>query len=191
MVSGHDLPPTEHDIPETDSSARQELTAKPRKPPTIRDVAAEAGVSRATVSRVLNGGKWVSPSAAKAVEEAMTRMRYVASHSARSLNTRRSGAVALVVTQRRDHLFEDPSLSVLTRELMTRLAEYQRTLFVTVAADEASRKSVIQQMRSGLLDGLILASTQGDDPLPEALAAADLPAVLCGEPPEGASGLPH
>ena len=42
-----------------------------RRRPTIRDVAAAAGVSRGTVSRVLNGGHWVSPEALAAVQEAM------------------------------------------------------------------------------------------------------------------------
>ena len=46
--------------------------------PTIRDVALEAGVSRSTVSRVLNGGSLVSPEAAEAVRSAMERTRYVA-----------------------------------------------------------------------------------------------------------------
>ena len=42
-----------------------------RRKPTIRDVAAAAGVSRGTVSRVINGGHWVSPDARLAVEEAI------------------------------------------------------------------------------------------------------------------------
>ncbi|MFD6135573.1 LacI family DNA-binding transcriptional regulator, partial [Isoptericola sp. NPDC060257] len=54
------------------------------KRPTIRDVAAVAGVSRGTVSRVINGGHWVSPDARTAVEEAIRTTGYRANPHARS-----------------------------------------------------------------------------------------------------------
>ncbi len=60
------------------------------KPPTIHDVAREAGVSRGTVSRVLNGGHYVSPAAAEAVA-AIRKTGYVVNRHARSLITGRSG----------------------------------------------------------------------------------------------------
>ena len=92
--------------PKSRSAARQ----APRRGPTIDDVAAAAGVSRGTVSRVLNGGRWVSPAASAAVQKAMRKTGYVVNHSARSLVTRRSNAVAFVLSEPHDLLFEDPEL---------------------------------------------------------------------------------
>ena len=66
---------------------------KQRKP-TIRDVAAAAGVSRGTVSRVINGGHWVSPEAREAVEAAIETTGYHANHHARSLATGRANSLA-------------------------------------------------------------------------------------------------
>src|SRR5690349_11538633 len=69
-----------------------------RRGPTMEDVAALAGVSRGTVSRALNGGAHVSPAALAAVHDAMRSTGYVINQSARSLVTRRSGAVAFVLS---------------------------------------------------------------------------------------------
>ena len=68
-----------------------------RKRPTIRDVAREAGVSYATVSRVLNGREWVSPEAVRAVREAIARTGYTANPHARSLATGKSGSIPAIV----------------------------------------------------------------------------------------------
>jgi DNA-binding LacI/PurR family transcriptional regulator len=150
--------------------------------PTIRDVAKAAGVSRGTVSRVLNGGHWVSPAAAAAVEAAMQQTGYVASHSARSLASGRSGAVALVVTETQERLFEDPTFSWLVKELGLRLRSHGLTLFIALADDTASRAGLVRQLRGGLLDGIVLASTHGDDPLFAELLAIDAAAVVFGHP---------
>jgi len=80
---------------------------KQRKP-TIRDVAAAAGVSRGTVSRVINGGHWVSPDARRAVEQAIESTGYHANHHARSLATGRANSLAFLLTEPQHLLFADP-----------------------------------------------------------------------------------
>ncbi|MYU35765.1 substrate-binding domain-containing protein [Streptomyces sp. SID8358] len=66
--------------------------------PTLEDVARAAGVSRATVSRVINGVRNVDPTIQEAVREAVSVTGYTPNRAARSLVTRRTDAVALVVS---------------------------------------------------------------------------------------------
>ncbi|MET9969793.1 LacI family DNA-binding transcriptional regulator, partial [Streptomyces sp. NPDC006356] len=84
-----------------------------RKPPTIHDVAREAGVSRGTVSRVLNGGHYVSPTAQEAVNAAIRRTGYVVNRHARSLITGRSDSIGFLLTEPQERFFEDPNFNVL------------------------------------------------------------------------------
>src|ERR1043165_6030637 len=86
-----------------------------RRGPTMEDVAAVAGVSRGTVSRALNGAAHVSPEALAAVRNAVRRTGYVVNQNARGLVTRQSGAVAFVLSEQPDRLFEDPVLGTLMR----------------------------------------------------------------------------
>lgn len=79
-----------------------------RRPPTIEDVARAAGVGRGTASRVLNGSVQVSPAARAAVRRAVDELGYVPNRAARSLVTRRTDTVALVVSEPGDRLFGDP-----------------------------------------------------------------------------------
>ncbi|KMS65636.1 LacI family transcriptional regulator, partial [Streptomyces leeuwenhoekii] len=67
-----------------------------KRGPTLEDVAREAGVSRATVSRVVNGVRNVDPRIQDVVRRAISRTGYTPNQAARSLVTRRTGAVALV-----------------------------------------------------------------------------------------------
>ncbi len=95
-----------------------------RRRPTIEDVAAAAGVSRGTVSRVLNGGVNVSPTALAAVNKAIKHTGYVVNTHARSLVTQRSGSVAFILSEPQEKFFEDPNFQVLLRGCTQALAEH-------------------------------------------------------------------
>ena len=75
---------------------------------TLEDVAARAGVSRATASRVINGGRRVAAPTRQAVEAAIAELGYTPNRAARSLAANRSDTVALVVSEPTGRLFSDP-----------------------------------------------------------------------------------
>ncbi|HEY9523407.1 MAG TPA: LacI family DNA-binding transcriptional regulator, partial [Thermopolyspora sp.] len=115
--------------------------------PTIHDVAAVAGVSRGTVSRLLNGDKYVSTSARVAIERAIAQTGYVVNRNARSLVTRRTGSVVMVLSEPQEKLFEDPNFSVLLRTATRRLAERDVSLVLMIAADDSDRDRVERYVR--------------------------------------------
>ena len=86
-----------------------------RRPPTIDEVARHAGVGRGTASRVVNGSPQVSPAARAAVQEAIEALGYVPNRAARSLVTRRTDTVALVVSEPGDRVFGEPYFGAIVR----------------------------------------------------------------------------
>lgn len=159
-------------------------TGRPRSC-TLEDVAAEAGVSRATVSRVVNGGERVSPAAGAAVERAIDTLGYAPNLAARSLAAHRSDTVALVVSEPSDRLFADPFLGRTIRGVATCLATSRYQLVLAFGRGERDRERIERHLRRGNADGVLLVSVRTDDPLPGRLVAAGIPCVLAGRPPEG------
>lgn len=151
-----------------------------RKRPTIRDVAREAGVSYATVSRVLNGHDWVSPEAVKAVRDAIARTGYATNPHARSLATGRSGSVAFLLTEPQHLLFEDPNFSVLLRAVATVLSSRQLMLILMIASTPEERTQTMAYLAGGHVDGVLLVSPHSGDPLLGQLVQANVPVVACG-----------
>lgn len=80
----------------------------PARPVTLEDVAGVAGVSRATVSRVINGATTVDPALRRTVEAAVDATGYVPNRAARSLVTRRTDSIALVVSERERRTVPEP-----------------------------------------------------------------------------------
>ncbi|MFF2488183.1 LacI family DNA-binding transcriptional regulator [Microbacterium sp. NPDC058062] len=159
-----------------------EETTSVRRKPTIRDVAAVAGVSRGTVSRVINGGHWVSPDARVAVEEAIRRTGYTANHAARSLATGRAGSLAFLLTEPQHLLFQDPTFALLLRGAAEALAQRSMTLVLLVAGTPAERANVAHFVSAGHVDGVLLISSHESDPLVDELLEAGVPTVCCGIP---------
>ncbi|MGW9114676.1 LacI family DNA-binding transcriptional regulator [Microbacterium sp. NPDC055683] len=150
--------------------------------PTIRDVAAAAGVSRGTVSRVINGGHWVSPDARAAVEDAIRRTGYTANHHARSLATGRSGSLAFLLTEEHHLLFEDPTFGLLLRGAAEALSQRSMTLVLLVAGTEAEKENVLAYVRAGHVDGVLLISSHASDPFLGRMHEAGIPIVASGLP---------
>ncbi|GAA4734188.1 LacI family DNA-binding transcriptional regulator [Isoptericola chiayiensis] len=163
----------------TPNAARTRKT--PRRP-TIRDVAAAAGVSRGTVSRFLNGGHWVSPEARTAVEDAIKRTGYRANEHARSLVTGRSNSVAFLLTEPQHLLFEDPNFSLLLRGATQAAATREMPMVLLVAGTAEERRRVAGYVEAGHVDGVLLISSHEGNPMLTELLRLGIPTVACGVP---------
>ncbi|HEY7523584.1 MAG TPA: LacI family DNA-binding transcriptional regulator, partial [Candidatus Limnocylindrales bacterium] len=108
---------------------------------TLDEVARVAGVSRATVSRVVNGKPEVRRDARRAVERAVEELGYVPNAAARSLVTRRSDSIGVVITEPGGRLFVDPFFPRLLRGVGAELAsrELQLVLVMPGSAEEERR----------------------------------------------------
>jgi DNA-binding LacI/PurR family transcriptional regulator len=153
-----------------------------RRRPTIEDVAAAAGVSRGTVSRVLNGGVNVSPTALAAVNKAIKQTGYVVNTHARSLVTQRSGSVAFILSEPQEKFFEDPNFQVLLRGCSQALAVQDMPLLLSIADSEQDCERVVRFISSGHIDGALLVSTHAGNPVFGRLASLGIPTVACGLP---------
>ncbi|WP_077063707.1 LacI family DNA-binding transcriptional regulator [Streptomyces sp. MP131-18] len=162
-----------------------------RRRPTIHDVAREAGVSRGTVSRVLNGGHYVSPAAAEAVNAAIRRTGYVVNRHARSLITGRSGSAAFLLTEPQEKFFEDPNFNVLLRGCTQALATHDIPLLLMIAGTREEQRRITRYISAGHVDGVLLVSSHTGDPVAEALVHAGIPVVMCGQPMGHSTRLAH
>lgn len=154
-----------------------------RGAPTIRQVAAVAGVSRATASRVINGGHLVSPQARAAVEAAIAELGFVPNPIARSLATRRTGSVALVVPEPNDRLLTDPFFGGVINGLSLVLEEADLQMVLLIARQGATDRAT-RYILQGHVDGAVIASHHRDDALNRDLAESGLPCVFIGRPLE-------
>jgi beta-glucosidase len=153
-----------------------------RNQPTLEKVAELAGVSRATASRVVNASPGVSERARASVERAIKQLGYVPNRAARSLVTRRSDTVALVVPATPARFFADPFFAGIVRGVTQILADSPFQLVLSIPQSAEQNERFEQYVLNGHTDGVIVVSFPVDNPLVEELVSASVPAVLCGRP---------
>jgi DNA-binding LacI/PurR family transcriptional regulator len=159
--------------------------------PTLEQVAVEANVSRGTASRVVNGSLEVSPWALKAVRDAIRKLGYVPNQAARSLVTQRSDTVLLVASESEDRVFGEPFFGSIVRGLSRELSTTDLQLNLMMASTARQHGKVEQLVRNGHVDGVMLISLHGDDPLPRNLVAAGAPVALIGRPMSDIGSVPY
>jgi len=151
--------------------------------PNLEQVAALAGVSRATVSRVVNGRATVAPELRVRVERAVSQLDYVPNRTARSLVTRRADTVALVVSEPDERLFGDPFFSDIVRGVSQELTRAGIQLTLMMAQSYPDLDRIERYLRSAPIDGVLLISEHAThDPLPRSLTRAGTPVVIGGRP---------
>ncbi|MEV6521287.1 LacI family DNA-binding transcriptional regulator [Longispora sp. NPDC051575] len=150
--------------------------------PTLEQVAALAGVGRGTVSRVVNGEAHVSPQAKEAVERAIVELGYVPNRAARSLVTRRTDSIALVVSESGERFFAEPFFGRIVQGVSAALAGTRFQLLLTIAQSAEERGRLDHYLTRQHVDGALLLSLHGDDPLPVQLESRGVPTVRAGRP---------
>ena len=141
-----------------------------------------AGVGRGTVSRVVNGSPVVSDQARAAVLRAIDELGYVPNRAARSLVTRRTDCVALVVSESEERVFAEPFFAGVVRGVGAEIAGTAFQLWLAMANGSTDRRRLGRHLTAQHVDGVMLLSVHGDDPLPRQLEDSGLPTVLGGRP---------
>ncbi|WP_460772698.1 LacI family DNA-binding transcriptional regulator [Microbacterium sp. GXF7504] len=150
---------------------------------TVHDVARAAGVSRGTVSRVLNGG-YVSEAARTAIEQAIREVGYVPNTAARNLVRRRTQAVGFIVHEPHSLFLEDPNIGNILLGTNRTLSEADHQMVCLVVDTARDTDRVARYLSGGFVDGVVVVSAREHDPITEVVRRLGLPAAFVGHPPD-------
>ncbi|MFI6417499.1 LacI family DNA-binding transcriptional regulator [Streptomyces sp. NPDC050842] len=153
--------------------------------PTLEAVAARAGVSRATASRVVNGGAGVRAPLVDKVNQAVEELGYVPNHAARTLVTRRNGAVAVIIEEPEFRIFSDPFFEQQVRGISRELTAYDAQLVLLWVEGPGDHERIARYLGGGHVDGALAFSLHSDDALPALIDRARIPVVFGGRPAPG------
>jgi len=156
------------------------MTRPPDHGPTLEQVAALAGVGRGTASRVINGSEHVSERSRQAVEAAVAELRYVPNAAARTLKTRRTDTVALVIAEPADRIFGEPFFAGIVRGISTTVSDAGKQLVLTLSQAGSRSAHLESYLTRQHVDGVLLLSLHDDDELPASIRSRGLPMVIGG-----------
>ncbi|MGV1006175.1 MAG: LacI family DNA-binding transcriptional regulator, partial [Candidatus Nanopelagicales bacterium] len=149
----------------------------------MESVAALAGVSRATVSRVVNGRASVDPKLAERVKRAIDRLGYAPNQAARSLISQRSEAVAMVVFETDARIFGDPYFAAIIRGISQEAGKAGLAVVLLMAHSNADVDRILRYLRAAPVDGVLLISEHSNPcPISGTLDQTGVPVVLGGRP---------
>ncbi|MBX3048896.1 MAG: LacI family DNA-binding transcriptional regulator [Anaerolineales bacterium] len=147
---------------------------------TIEEIAKKAGVSRSTVSRVINNDPNVNEQTRERVLQVVTSNNYVPNRAARKLAGGRTGIIGLVIPTGVSRLFVEPFFPILIQSVTNHCNRLNRSVMFWLGEPEHERRSITQILSNDLLDGVIVSSLKDRDPIVEALHNSQVPFVLIG-----------
>src|SRR5512145_1000558 len=143
---------------------------------TLEDIAVQAGVSRSTVSRVINNHPNVSSDVRQRVQDVINKTGYHPNLAARTLASQRSWTIGLVLPLSVSFFFTDPYYPHLTKGVAQACNQYDYTLALFLVGNEEDEKKILPRVsRNSLLDGVLLQSGHHGDPLTDRLLQSRIP----------------
>src|SRR6476469_5359476 len=149
-------------------------------PLTLEEIAKHAGVSRSTVSRVMNDHPNVDSETRARVRSIVESLNYQPNMAARSLAARRTQILGLAIPTGVSTLFTDPYFPLLIQGITSACNALDHSVMLWVGEAEYERRTIRQILQGGLIDGVILASALMDDPILEALLKRGMPFIMIG-----------
>jgi len=150
---------------------------------TLEEIAKQAGVSRSTVSRVINNHPNVDQETRQHVLSVVETLNYQPNIAARGLAAGRTHILGLVIPTGVSALFTDPYFPLLIQGVASACNAHDHSVMLWLAEPEFDRQTVRRILQGGLIEGVILASALTDDPMMDALLKRNLPFVLVGRHP--------
>lgn len=152
---------------------------------TSQDVAERAGVSRTTVSLVLNNHKsiQISRSTRERVIQVAKDLGYVPNAAAQALASRRSRIVGLILTRSLHHVSSDAFLTQLLDGVLGVVHQHDMRLVVDIIEPEHQKERYLEMVRAKRIDGILLSGPRFDDEALAALQDFNFPTVLIGQLP--------
>jgi LacI family transcriptional regulator len=151
---------------------------------TLEVIAQIAGVSRSTVSRVLNGESGVKESTRLKVQQVIDSVNFQPNMAARGLAAGNTGIIGLVIPAGVGTLFSDPYFPQLIQGISSASNAHDQSLMLWLAEPDNEARTIRKILYSGLLDGVIVSSMVIDDPIVQSLYDGDIPFILIGRHPE-------
>lgn len=153
---------------------------------TSEDVARAAGVSRTTVSLVLNKvpNIKISPATRQKVFEAAKGLGYVPNAAARALASQRAHIVGLLLARHAHHLSSDAFITPIVEGLLDVFHQHDLCLLIDIVDPDHHKDAYVQLARAKRIDGILFSGPRLDDEALRMLEDENFPTVLIGHIPE-------
>jgi LacI family transcriptional regulator len=152
-------------------------------PLTLEDIARLSGVSRSTVSRVINTGVNVKEETRQKVLEIINSYNFQPNLAARGLVTGRTNVIGVVIPTSVSVIFTDPYFPLLLQGISSVCNTREYSVMLWLAEPEYERRMVSRILHNGLVDGVVIASIPMNDPIVQSLIESKMPFVLIGRHP--------
>ncbi len=152
-------------------------------PLTLEDIAKISGVSRSTVSRVINHDRRVSPQTRENVLRVVGECNYFPNLAARGLASGHTNVLGVIIPAGVPSLFTDPYFPILLQGVSIACNKQDYSVMLSLSDAEYEKRLVGRIIQNHLVDGVIVASTLLSDPIQNTLLDSDLPFVMIGRQP--------